>query len=316
MTERKLPPAIVLAVAVAAAGWAGPLVRLSGAPALAVAAWRLVFSLAVVALIVLVRRGGAVPPRGREWGIAVAAGVALAAHFWTWIASVSLTTVSSSVALVSMAPIFVAVLSTTLLGERPAPAQWIGIAVAVAGSVVIGWGDHGRGRDPLVGDLLALAGALFVSIYYIVGRRLRQRLDLWIYIGVVYGVAAVVLLAAVAASAEVALTGYPSRDWAIFLALAAVPTMLGHTGANYALRYVRAYVVNLVLLGEPVIATLLAWGLPSIREAPPPQTVAGGSLIVAGIVLGVVARRGAKSHVAAPRAEAIIESEDGSGSTG
>lgn len=296
-------PAVVLVIAVIAFGWAGPLVRLSHAPAIAIAAWRLVFSLGIIALILAVRRAPALWPRGREWGLAVAAGVALAAHFWAWIASVELTSVASSVALVSMQPVFVAVLSMTLLRETPSGRQWLGIAVACAGALVIGWGDFGRGRAPLLGDALALLGAVLVSVYYIVGRTLRRRLDVWSYVAVVYGVAAVVLLGMAALSPGVPVVAYPGREWLIFLALAAVPTLVGHTGANYAIGYFRAYIVNLALLGEPVIATLLAWALPAIREVPPVQTLVGGTLIVIGIGAAVLGRRVTRPAMSVPADE-------------
>jgi drug/metabolite transporter (DMT)-like permease len=197
-----------------------------------------------------------------------------------------------------MQPVFVAVFSAVFLHEHPTRTQWGGILVAVAGAFVIAWGDWGRGGEALLGDALALFGAVLVSVYYVIGRRLRQRLDLWTYTGVVYGVAALVLLTAALASG-VELMHHPRREWALFGALALVPTLLGHTGANYALAHYRAYAVNLALLGEPVIASLLAWGLPGIREAPPLQTVLGGALILAGIGLGVM-RSGASRHGDAP----------------
>ncbi len=288
----RVPPGIALLVAVLAMSWAGPLIRLSSAPALAVAAWRLLFSTAFIALVLAWRGGLPVRLERREWLLALSSGVLLAAHFWSWIASLSLTTVASSVVLVSMQPIFVAGLSVAFLGERPTGTQWLGIGLAVAGTAVIGGGDFTRGRAPLAGDLLALAGAVFVSGYYVIGRRMRQRLDLWVYIGVVYGIAAAVLALAVAMDPAVPFVGYRARDWLIFLALAAGPMMLGHTGVNYALRYRRAYVANVALLGEPVGATILAWLLPGIHERPPLATVVGGVLILGGIALGVRRRGG------------------------
>ena len=269
--------------------WGGPLVRYATAPPLAVAAWRVAFSALLIAAIVVMRDRGATVRSlsGRDWVAAVASGLFLAAHFWSWIASLSYTTVASSVVLVSTQPIFVAVLSVLFLGERPQRAQWLGIGVAVAGAVVIGWGDFAGGPEPLLGDLLAVAGAVFVSFYYVIGRRLRQRMDLWSYTGVVYGVAATVLLVASAGHPGVAVFDHPGTDWLVFLALAAGPMMVGHTGVNYALRYVRAYVANLALLGEPIGATLLAWWLPGIEERPSSQLLAGGALILAGIALGV-----------------------------
>lgn len=285
-----VPPALALGVAVLAMSWAGPLVRFATAPALVISAWRLIFSVAFVAAVLAARRGvlRGVRLSRREWVFAVAAGVLLAAHFWSWIASIRLTTVASSVVLVSTQPIFVAILSIAWLGERPSRLEWAGIAVAVAGAAVIGWGDLGLGGLALVGDALATGAAVLVAGYYVIGRRLREKLDLWAYVAVVYGVAAVVLTLGVLLLPEVPLTGYPPRDWLVFVALAAGPMMLGHTGVNYALRYHRAYVANLALLGEPVGATLIAWVLPAIREVPPLQTFVGGALILAGIALGTL----------------------------
>jgi hypothetical protein len=179
--------------------------------------------------------------------------------------------VASSVVLVSTQPVFVAMLSVALLKEAPSRRQWARHRGGGRGRGVIGWGDFAGGPEPLLGDLLAVAGAVFVSVYYVIGRGVRQRLDLWSYIAVVYGVAAIVLLGGAALHPGVAVAGYPGTDWLVFLALAAGPMMIGHTGVNYALRYLPAYVANLALLGEPIGATLLAWWLPGIRERPSMQ---------------------------------------------
>ncbi len=283
------PPGVVLFVAVFAVCWASPLVRLAGGvSALAISAWRLIFSSAFIFLLLVVRRElHFLRLRRGEWLLALCSGLLLAGHFWSWIASLSLTSVASSVVLVNTQPIIVGVLSVVLLAERPTRVQWAGILVAVTGAMIIGWGDFSRGRSPIVGDLLAIAGAFFVSGYYVIGRRLRQRLPLWSYTGVVYGIAALALTVAVLLSPGVPLARYPARDWLIFLALAAGPMMLGHTGVNYALRFIPAYVANVALLGEPVGATLIAWLLPAIREKPPTQTLVGGALILVGIALGM-----------------------------
>jgi len=116
-------------------------------------------------------------------------------------------------------------------------------------------------------------------------------MDLWWYIGIIYGIAAVVLMGAALLIPDVAVTGYGRQDWLVFAALAAGPMMLGHTLVNYALRYLRAYIANLALLGEPVGATLIAWLLPAIAEVPGPQTLVGGLLILSGIGLTLVRRR-------------------------
>ncbi|MEX1182222.1 MAG: DMT family transporter [Gemmatimonadota bacterium] len=280
-----VPPAAALLTAVLAISFAGPLVRFTDAPALAVAAWRLTLSVLFVGAVLAVRRTPRPRLSRREWGLAVAGGCFLAGHFWSWIASLGMTTISSSVVLVSSQPVFVAVLSGVFLGEAATRRQWLGILVAVAGAAIIAWGDFGRGREAIIGDVLALGGALFVAIYYVIGRRLRPSVDLWWYIFIIYGVAATVLLAAVIVLPGVPLTGYATQDWIVFVALAAGPMMLGHTAVNYALRYVRSYIANLVLLTEPITATIIAWLLPAIAEVPGPQVVFGGAVILLGIAL-------------------------------
>lgn len=296
-TERRaaehpaVPPPLVLLLSVLAISWAAPLVRFSHAPALAISFWRLAFSLVLIAGVLTVRgEWGALRRLApRDLATAMLAGVFLAGHFATWISSIGLTSVAASVVLVDTAPVFVALLSALFLREHPRRRQWVGIVVAVAGAAWIGWGDLRGGSAPLRGDLLALAGALLVAGYYVIGRSLRARIDIWPFVGVVYGCAALTLLATLLATG-VPLTGYTSTDWAVFAALAAGPMMLGHTGQNWALRYLPAYVVNLSLLGEPIGATLIAWLLPSIAETPSPSALAGGALILLGILLGMERR--------------------------
>ncbi len=287
-----LPPGLALSGAVVAISFAGPLVRFATADALVISAWRLLFSTAFIGLVFLARGwilGNVRLERG-DWLLGIGAGVLLAGHFWAWVASIQLTTIASSSVLVSTQPLFVAGLSVAFLRERPSLRQWVGIVVAVMGAGIIGWGDFTLGGQALLGDLLALSAGMMSAGYFTIGRSLRRRLDLWAYTGLVYGVAALVLALAVVGRPSVSLTGHPLQDWMVFLALAAVPMMMGHTGINYALRYLPAYVANLASLGEPVGATLIAWILPAIREVPPPQTLLGGVLVLAGIALGTLTR--------------------------
>ncbi|MGH7690917.1 MAG: DMT family transporter, partial [Gemmatimonadaceae bacterium] len=216
-------------------------------------------------------------------------------HFWSWNASLDLTTVSASVVLVDMHAAIVGVLSILWLHEHPTRRQWTGIAIAMAGAVVVTLPDllregAGLGGRGLLGDGLAFTGAIAGACYFVAGRKLRATLDLWPYVALVYGACFVVLVAA-AGGTHVALLPQPPREWAIFAGLALGPMLLGHTGFNYALRYVPAYVVNLALLCEPVGATILAAVIPGIRELPNWGTVVGGVFIIFGIARATRAAR-------------------------
>lgn len=289
----RFPPAWVLAVSLLGISFAGPLVRLSHAGALGIAVWRLGFSLAIVAGALAVSgewRALATMRRG-ELAIAAGAGIFLALHFWAWNASVQLTTIAASVTLVSVQPVFVALLSAAILRETPSRRQLLGMTASLAGAGMIaaptlrGAAAFATSRA-LLGDLLALAAALAAALYFVAGRRLRVGLGVWAYVAVVYAACFATLLA-IAAVLRVPLAPQPPRELALFAALAIGPMLVGHTGMNWALRYLPAYVVNLVVLGEPVGATLLGALLPGIREIPPLSTLVGGAVVLAGVIAAV-----------------------------
>ncbi len=286
-----MPPLVVLALSVLGISFAGPLIRISHADPLAVAVWRLAISMLLIGAIV------AAMGSWRQWrrlsrfdlAIALGAGAMLALHFWAWNASLRMTTISASTLLVDMQPVIVAGASAMWLKESPSRGQWIGILIAVVGAMIVGLADAGSTSasappHAVAGDLLAFSGAITGALYYLVGRRLRRTLDLWPYVALVYGACLVTLLL-FALVASTPLLPQPPREFAIFTALALGPMMLGHTGMNWALRYLPAYVVNLTVLGEPIGATIIAALLPGIREIPPPLTLAGGAVLLAGILI-------------------------------
>ena len=282
----------VLVVSVLGVSLSGPLVRLSDAPAVAIAVWRLAFSLVIIAVPLLI--GGTWRPwrrlAARAVAFAAAGGVLLALHFWSWNTSIEWTTIAASVVLVNVQPLIVAALSAWWLREAPTRSQWIGISVAMLGAAIVVAPDlvaSGGGlltRRAAIGDGLAIIGAITAAGYYVIGRRLRVQLDLWAYAALVYGACLATLLL-VATLTATPLTPYPPREYGLFALLALGPMLLGHTGMNWALRHARAYQVNVVLLGEPLGATLLAAFLPGIREHPGPLTIAGGIIVLAGILL-------------------------------
>jgi drug/metabolite transporter (DMT)-like permease len=284
-------PYLLLSAAVVCVSVGSILVRLAQAPPLAVSFHRVFLAsllLAPFAARPATRAWRGLPGRSRL--ALLASGLALALHFATWITSLSYTSVSASVLLVNTTPLFTVAMAWTFLGEAASPRVLAAIALALVGAVVIAASDwSGGGSQPLLGDALAMLGALALSIYHVIGRGLRAALPLDAYIFAVWTTAAVVL-ALLCAGVGVSLTAYPPRSFAVFLALALVPTLLGHGLVNRSLRALPAPTVGLFLLGEPVGATLLAALL--LGETPGAGTLAGGAVILAALVL-VVAGRGA-----------------------
>jgi len=254
------------------------------APPLGIAAGRLVLASAILTPVALAR--GA-PRELRALGrrdllFALLAGVALAVHFATWISSLSLTTVASSVVLVETNPLFVALASHFLLRERVSRLTAVGIVVAVVGGALVSLGDFTLSGWALLGDLLALVGGLMAAAYFLFGRRLRQRLSIVAYIWPVYAAAAVVLLAICWLSGQ-RLSGYTPATYLMILLLAVGPQLLGHSSLNYALGQLPATLVTVAALGEPVGSAVLALLL--LGEVPGWPVLAGGVLILVGIAL-------------------------------
>jgi drug/metabolite transporter (DMT)-like permease len=269
-------------VSIVAVSTASIIIRWSSAPPLAIASYRLLFATFIL-LPFYFRSGGLrrlrKSPRNDALTLMVV-GVVLALHFASWITSLSLTSVASSVIFVHVDPIFVAAVSHFVFKERINRGTLLGIVVAFAGATIIAIGDAGVGEANLYGDILALVGAVMLGLYILAGRRLRQGLDLVSYVTPVYAASAVVLILSSLATGT-KLAPYPTREYILFIALAVVPMIFGHTVYNWALRYVEAPVVSISLLGEPVGATILA--LLFLNEVPSTLALIGGGITLAGI---------------------------------
>jgi len=269
--------ALILAVGVGSLSWAAILIRLTSAPAVTVAAWRMVLASVVLVPIVGLNRH---PLSRSGLRLAIAAGAFLALHFVLWIESLRHTTVASSVTLVTTNPIFVGILSAVVLGERPSRALWQGIGLSVAGGLLLGWGDVALGGAALWGNALALLGAVAASAYLLLGRRARGE-NLLPYVALTYGTAAAILLVGATAAGRGAPLP-PSGDWLWLGLMAAGPQLLGHTSVNWALRRLPASAVAVAILGEPVGATL--WAYLVLGERPGIVQGLGIVLVLVGIV--------------------------------
>lgn len=281
---------LFLAVGIAAASQSGNIIRLAEASPLAIAAWRLVIASALLAPLA----GGRLRQlRGlsrRDTGLLVLAGLALAAHFVSWIAAVQHTTVANAAIFFAINPVITALASHLVFGERLTPRLLGSMALGLFGVVAIGVSDFSLDRSQLRGDLLAVLSSVLFTAYFLIGKRLRGRLDNAVYVTALYGVAGAAGFAALFASGVPA-AGYSPTTWLAFLLMALVPTMVGHSSMNYALKYVGAARISVFTLAEPLLAGLVAffaWSEP-VR----PTTMLGYLLICTSVVV-LVREKGAE----------------------
>ncbi|MCL6638816.1 MAG: DMT family transporter [Firmicutes bacterium] len=288
MEKPLLNPYLAVLLGVMAVSFASVFTKLATAPPLVIAFYRLGITVLLLSPLALNSRGrnelrGV---RRRDLLLAAVAGAFLALHFTVWIMSLNYTSIASSTVLVTMQPLFVVTLGALFLGEKVGWNGLCGAAVALSGSIVIGLGDFQIGGQAVIGDGLAFLGAFFVAVYVLIGRDLRARLTLFPYVFLVYGTSTVFLLVLNLAW-RTPFYPYPAGDWLCFLGLAVVPTIFGHTVFNWALRYVRASIVSVSILGEPVGATFLGYVI--LHQVPGALQMAGGFLILGGVYLFISA---------------------------
>lgn len=273
-----------LLVAIVGVSFASIFIRWSESPPLVKATYRMAFaSLLLLPFVVYEVRRGRWSVRWRDLLPLAAVGGILAIHFAAWITSLDFTTVASSVILVNIHPIVIALLALLVLRERLPPISALAIVIGFFGILLIASADP-AGAGSLFGNLLALVGGVAAALYILAGRRIRQRMSLIPYVFLVYSFSALFLLVwTLGVGTSLVPVGNAGQELLLFLALAVVSTLLGHTLYNWSLKYLDASVVSVSLLGEPVGAILLA--LLFLGEVPSSVVVFGGALVLAAIYL-------------------------------
>ena len=278
-----ISPAFALALAILAISWGSILVRLCSAGPLAIACYRMALAALFMAPFAIRPLLSSPIPRETLARIGLASAF-LAIHFGAWIWSLSLTSIGSSVVLVSTQPLFSAMVSGLALGERAPARIYAGVALSIAGTILITGADFGLSRERLEGDLLSLLAAAAAAACFIVGRSVRKEIPFTAYFFLLCAIAAA-LLAGSALVIGQPLTGFRPSDYLYLAALAILPTLIGHGCLNWAVRHIRVYYVNLAAFGEPILATIYARIL--FGEPVAPSLFAGGGLIISGILLSL-----------------------------
>ncbi|WP_285684011.1 DMT family transporter [Actinoplanes sp. NBRC 103695] len=290
-SNRALLTGAALAIAVLAVSSSAPLIAFAAAPALAIAFWRNALSAAVLTPVTLGPRRaelrGLLRGGNRDGLFCVLAGVALAAHFATWMPSVQLGSVATATALVATQPVWQGLIAAAQ-GRRPSKAAWTGIGLAVAGAAWATGADITVSPQAVLADVLALIGGMAAAVYTALGERVRARTSTTTYTWACYGTCAVVLLI-VCLTLKTPLHGYAVTTWLAILAVVAGAQLLGHSMFNYALHHTSATTVSVLILLETPGAALLAWVW--LEQQPRLATLPGLALLLSGVAVVIIGSR-------------------------
>ncbi|MGM7700782.1 DMT family transporter [Pseudalkalibacillus sp. Hm43] len=287
--EPVINPYIAIFIGVLSVSTSAILVKLATAPAPIIAGYRLFFTtLLMLPIILIYFREDFKRISKRDLLFCLFSGIFLAFHFILWFESLNYTSVASSVVLVALQPIFAFIGTYIFFKEKLTMKAFLGGGLAIGGSILISWGDFKISGMALFGDLLALLGAVAVTVYYLFGQTVRKRLHIMTYTFLVYGMATGTLfIYCVGLGYEFG--PYPTQDWIYFLLLAIFPTLLGHSIFNWALKYVSTTVISMSILGEPIGASILAYFL--LGEIVRWEQLTGGLIILVGIYIFLRRRR-------------------------
>ena len=259
MGKRVFNPYFFVVIGVLAVSSSSLFVKLSTAPAGVIAFYRLFFSVLIILPWFL--RNHLYEIReisNRDLLLSAIAGIFLAFHFIFWFESLNYTSVASSTVLVTLQPLF-AFFGTYLFFHEKIPLRTgISAAMAIIGSVLISWGDFYLSPQAFFGDVLALFACALITAYLLFGQSVRKRVSAMAYTFLLYSISSLTLLIYVLIKKE-PLFPYPPSDWGCFLLLAILPTLMGHSLFNLALKWVSTNIISMAILFEPVGATVLAY---------------------------------------------------------
>ena len=265
----------------------------SEAPGETLAVWRTLFAAAMLAPFAVFKSRKEIASFTMREGILITiAGIFLGLHFVTWISSLFFTSVASASVLVSLSPIFLALAGLLFLNERPTRAEVWAIIIATLGTILLGYSDMNAhehaGSNPLLGNTFALSAALLVTVYLLIGRVIRQSRSWLAYVAPLYVVTAMTTFV-VAWMRDVPLLGFDWEVYALCMAMAVVPQLMGHGALNFVVRYFPAATIGLASLFEPIGASLLAFVF--FSEVPTLLGIGAMAVILLSVSLALFPRK-------------------------
>jgi drug/metabolite transporter (DMT)-like permease len=280
---KKINPKFIVIIGVIFVSFSSVLIKASEAPSLIISTYRLAFTVLLIAPSTIFKSKRELVSIDRKSLLLCAlSGVFLALHFATWITSIKYTSIASSAVLVNTHPLFIVVLTYFIFKDKVTKKAILSIMLTLIGGIIISSADKGLGSNVFLGDMLAVAGAAFVSFYMIIGRVMRQRLSVTSYTFIVY-LSCTITLLILSVFTKTPLYPYKLKEWAIFLGLAVFCTILGHSIFNWSLEYVKPTFLSVAILGEPVFATM--WAVLFFSEYPSLYNIIGSSVIIVGIYM-------------------------------
>ncbi|URJ48993.1 DMT family transporter [Paenibacillus polymyxa] len=260
INQSSLPfhPYILLLISILSVSISSIMIKSSDTPTSVAGMYRLYMSVLIMLPFVPWKMFRSLEMNKKDWSTVFIAGLFLGLHFLFWMESLVYTSVASSMVILSLQPLFVMMGSYIMFRERVNILTLLCLIAALVGSIIIAWGDIGISREALIGDGLSLVGTILVSAYMLAGQKVSHKINANVYSVIVFFIGGSVMLVYNLLN-HYALIEYGSSDWMYFLLLAVIPTIFGQYIFNLLLKSMGATTVSVGIIGEPVLAIILAY---------------------------------------------------------
>lgn len=282
--EKKAPinPILPLIVGMVAISFAPIFVKYSNAPVSVQGMYRMLFTFLLMLPFGRKQLPAARTVSARNWIFLTLAGFFLALHFILWMESLNYTSIASSTIILSLEPVLVMAGAYFIYKDKANRFAVIGMLVALVGAAGIGFGDIGLSREAFYGDVLSLLGTVAVAVNMLLAKKIMEQVPSYLYSLIVFGIT-FLFFGLYNVALGIPMTGYPAKEWIVFLLLAIVPTVFGHLVFNWLLQYVKAATVSMSVLAEPVGSSIL--GIFIFGEWISGSQLAFGGLVIVGLLV-------------------------------
>ena len=210
------------------------------------------------------------------------AGILLGFHFALFFEAIKITSISNATFFVTLAPFFTLILEIYFLKRKFSRVVLLGLIVTFFGSIIILVYDFDLSTSFTLGNIYAVLCSICLAIAFVIAEKVRENENTIVYTRTLYLSAALTLLL-ISFFANETLMINNHIDFLGLLFLGLVPTIIGHNSIYYAIKYVSPTIVAAFPLGEPIIATILAYFI--FNEFITFNIFIGGALTLVGLIL-------------------------------
>ena len=226
-------------------------------PAISISFWRMFIAALILWTYSLFFKQGKVKSSNNLKSIFVA-GILLGIHFALFFQSIKMTKIANATFLGTLAPLFTLLLESFLFKRKFNKFVIMGLLLSFCGAVIILSDNFDMSQKYTLGNFLAVLCSVCLAISFIIAEKVRQTENTIVYTRTLYLAASATLLI-IAVITNSNLVNHALSDYIGLLFLGLVPTIIGHNIIYYSVKFVSPTIVSSFPLGEPVIATILAF---------------------------------------------------------